>query len=88
MKDGFWVAKKRVPKIVVLFIGWKKKGCVFCGGNVGKGMIEVDQRRQIVFFYKRMVGCLFFPSSHHTGRHMTLTQLFPALDRIFCKVLS
>lgn len=60
MKDGFWVAKKRVPKIVVLFIGWKKKGCVFCGGNVGKGMIEVDQRRQIVFFTKGWLDVCFF----------------------------
>ena len=64
MKDGFWVAKKRVPKIVVFFIGWKKKGCVFCGGNVGKRMIEVHLGRQIAFFFKTkgwLDICFFLP---------------------------
>ena len=83
VKDGFWVAKKRVPKIVVFFIGWKKKGCVFCGGNVGKRMIEVHLGRQIAFFLKQKDGWIFvfsFLTSHRKSHDTDPTFSCPGSD--------
>ena len=80
----FGLQKKESPKFVCFWLESRGVECRKCWEGDDRGGSEKADSS----FYKRMVGCLLFHSSHHTGSHMTLTQLFGALDQIHGKFLS